>query len=819
MQTLGFTFEMRLVSIQSPIALLFVLSGTAALIYEVVWLHLLRLTLGVSAYSLGVVLAVFMGGLALGNLLYARFVSARHHPLKVYAVLEWGIGGWGLVMPVFLTWATDIYLAMAGEPSRSLLVRVIVAAILLLPPTTFMGATLPAIARWVRRDKVGAAQLGWFYAANIAGAVCGSLLAGLVLMQFFDARIASFTAAAINGLAGIMAWGISLRHDIAPESIQETTKLSPCSQIRTPEFAWPAVVLFCSGLTALAAEVIWTRLLTLSLGPTVYTFALVLAVFLSGLGFGSGIGSALLSRFAHPLAGLGICQLALVVTIPIASSSFADQGLRPESFWMLSFATHWPATIRDLVRCAFTVLPSAVLWGASFPFAVATVLPQKADQAATVGSLTAANTLGAIVGALGTTFVVIPGWGSLVSQQLLVMIAAFAAGCCLVGFVTSNKRSLSRAKLSAVTIVIVMIAVLGTCFTQAPSPAIFAYGREAAQRRRDAPMLVVREGVHTPIVVTYWPQHNRTKALHLAGKLEASDDKIDLRLERLLGHLPQFLCKNPESVLVVGLGAGITAGTFLMDERTKGLIVCELEPALPPITAKHFGHVNNDVLNDPRTQLVIDDGRHYLQAAGRQFDVISVDPIHPWVRGASSLYSEEFIAQCLAHLRPGGIISYWVPMHSMTIESVKSEVATFSKVVPHAMLWHTGGTMLQRHMLILGSNEPFRLDLQEMDRLITPRGRIESSIREMQFDSADDVLTLYLADKANLREWLADAQLNSDMSMRLEYLAGSAAYTNEREEIFGQIVQFRRWPMDLFHGEESRLRWIRENLGKFDEVK
>jgi spermidine synthase len=800
--------------------ILFFLSGSAALIYEVIWLHLLRLSIGVSTYSLAVILSVFMGGMAVGSLLSAYMVSRALHPLRVYAALEFGIGGFGLAMPVLLPTANQAYVGSFHWHEGSVVVRAVLAAMVLLPPTALMGATLPVVSRWLSRDRQGAADVGWLYAANIFGAVAGSLLAGTVLMQYFDTLIASVFAATINAIAGLAAWQVAAANPVEAAVTDVCHKSEPVpSALMKYQIAIPSVALFLSGFAALGAEVIWTRLLTLSLGPTVYAFSLVLAVFLVGLGIGSSVASILLSRIRSPLVGLALCQLALIATVPLAANSFSEQSLISGSLWKLSFAAEWPAALRDITRTFLTVFPSAFLWGASFPFAVAAVFPGRGDQARDIGFISAANTLGAIGGALGTTLFFVPLLGTYIAQQTLVAASALAACCCLAGYLCEHTTQYAgKSRLSMGIAAIFAIAALGIVKVHPPSPALFAYGREAAQRRRDAPYEVVREGVHTPIVVTLWPQHGNTRALHLAGKLEASDDKIDLRLERMLGHIPQFLCEQPRSVLVIGLGAGITAGSFVMDERTEALTICELEPALPPITAEHFGRANRHVLSDPLTHLIIDDGRHFLQTTDRNFDVISVDPIHPWVRGAAALYSKEFFRECLDHLEPGGIVSYWVPMHSMTTDSVKSEIATFFEVFPHAMVWHTGGTILQRHMLLIGSNQPYTLNLNKIDELAGPGSEIEESIHEIEFGSVDNMLSLYVANKEALKDWVVDAQINSDMNLRLEYLAGAAAYQNRREEIFRDIIAYRKWPKELFRGDKARLRAIRENFDQFDAL-
>jgi spermidine synthase len=351
-----------------------------------------------------------------------------------------------------------------------------------------------------------------------------------------------------------------------------------------------------------------------------------------------------------------------------------------------------------------------------------------------------------------------------------------------------------------------------------PAPALFAYGREAAKRRGDAPMLVVREGVHSPIVVTHWPNHHDVTALHLDGKLVASDDKIDLRVERMLGHIPQLIVDRPRSVLVVGLGAGITAGAFAIDPRTEQITICELEPALPPITAKFFGEANHHVLNDPRTTLILNDARHYLRTSGRQFDVIAVDPIHPWVHGAAALYSLEFFSHCRDHVSAGGVVSFWVPLHSMSTAAVQCELATFFQVFPHATVWHTGGTTLQRHLMMIGSREAQVIDFARVDRLTSPGEPFDRSLQEMGFAAPDEMLALFLGDDQSLSGWLSGVPLNRDRNLRLEYLAGAAAYRNERQKVFAKVARFRTWPKKLFRGDFARQEAIRLRLPAADHI-
>src|SRR5687767_11983835 len=270
--------------------LLFVGSGCAALIYEVVWFQLLQLSIGSSAVSLGVLLGIYMGGMCLGSLLLPRYLNRESHPLRVYAALEVGIGVFGVIVLFAVPVVGQLYTAIAGTGQVSLILRAIVASICLLPPTLLMGATLPAIARWVETTPRGVSWLGYFYGGNLAGAVAGSLLAGFYLLRVYDMPTATMVAVALNVLVALFALIIAARTPhivIAAETRPSLIVTEPAGA----RLVYVAIAL--SGLTALGAEVVWTRVLSLLFGATAYTFSLILAVFLMGLGIGSSLGSAM----------------------------------------------------------------------------------------------------------------------------------------------------------------------------------------------------------------------------------------------------------------------------------------------------------------------------------------------------------------------------------------------------------------------------------------------------------------------------------------------------------------------------------------------
>ncbi|MCX6636664.1 MAG: fused MFS/spermidine synthase, partial [Acidobacteria bacterium] len=400
---------------------LFAGSGCSALIYEIVWLQLLQLSLGSTAVSLAVLLGSFMGGMCLGSIALPRVVSPRRHPLRVYALMELGIGMLGIALLFGLPHADRLY-----------------AAVCLLPATLLMGASLPAVARWMETTPRGVSWLGFFYGGNIAGAVFGCLAAGFYLLRVHDMATATYTAAAINAAVAGISFGLAA---VTPYRPPAGGPAQDCST-RAPG-SWPVfVAIALSGLCALGAEVIWTRLLSLMLGATVYTFSIILAVFLAGLGIGSGAGAWLARGALRPRIALGGCQLLLTAAIAWAAYMLA----RSLPYWSIQPppSSPWFKFALDFLRCLCAVLPAACLWGASFPLALAAVARRGQDPGRLVGRVYAANTAGAIAGAVAFSLLLIPGIGTGQSQRLLIALSSVAA---LVALAPLRRRVLALASM------------------------------------------------------------------------------------------------------------------------------------------------------------------------------------------------------------------------------------------------------------------------------------------------------------------------------------------------------------------------------------
>jgi spermidine synthase len=769
---------------------LFAGSGCAALMYEIVWLQLLQLVIGSSGVSLAVLLGTFMGGMCLGSLYLPRWIGARHHPLLVYGMLELGTGLFGVLVLFGLPVIQQLYLTGLGAGMAGILWRGVICAVCLLPPTMFMGATLPAMSRWIESTPNAASWWGVFYGGNIAGGVMGCVLAGFYLLRVYDMATTSMVAVAINVVVAAIACLLSKS---APYSIGEDGH----HKERAEGYGMVYIAIGISGLCALGAEVVWTRLLSLMLGPTVYTFSIILGVFLTGLGLGSGAGSYLARRVKDPRVWLAGAQFLIALTVAWAAYQVAEKL----PYWpgnLFRQATPWVGFENDIWRCTVGILPAAILWGASFPLALACVARKGQDPGRLVGEVYASNTVGAIVGSIGFSILAIPQLGSQNSERLLIAFATVA------GILMLGKNKLAFAALASVVLI----------WLVPPIPwKLIGFGRRLPSTTGRWDLIYVGEGMNSSVAYSKWD--GVRPYFHVSGKVEASAEPQDMRLQRLLGHLPALLHPNPQNILIVGCGAGVTAGTFVVHPEVQHITICEIEPLIPPHTAQVFGEENHNVIHDPRTRIVYDDARHYVLTTPEKYDIITSDPIHPWVKGIAPLYSTEYFELCKKHLKPGGLVTQWVPLYESNVETVKSEIATFFEAFPNGSMW---GNLDQDgrgyDLVMLGTVEKMAINLDDLQaKLDRPDyAPVKRSLYDVGFASPMQLLSTYTVQASDLKGWLENAQINRDRNLRLQYLAGLGLNVDLGGPIYDEIISHSRIPAGIFQGSHNRVDALNEAL-------
>ncbi len=794
--------------------ILFAGSGCAALIYEIVWFQMLQLAIGSTTVSMGFLLAAYMGGLCLGSLLLPRMRKLPAHPLRTYAYVELGIGALGLIVLVAMPLVEKIYLSAAILGVPGMILRGLMAGICLLPPTILMGASLPAAARWIESTSRGASWWGLLYGTNTVGAVFGCLWAGFYLLRHYNVQTATMVAAALNVVVALGALAIASRTPASAGMEEEPGHALP----EAPEAPaarritlWTIyVTIGLSGACALGAEVVWTRLLGYLFGLTTYVFSIILAVFLVGLAVGSTAGSWLARGRTPEWArlALGWCQVLL------AGATFWAVYMISDSlpFWPVNpmmTDNPWFIFQVDMARALWAILPPTLLWGASFPLALAATASPGEDSGKLVGGVYAANTLGAIFGALIVSLVLVPGIGTLQSQRLLLLLSAGSALVVLLPYV---RRTRSMGTAVALTASMVLALFLAAKVHEVPWELI-AFGRKISTSMGHATLLHKAEGRNSSVVISQW--EDGAMQIDVNGHVEATNEPYDMRLQRMVGHLAALMNPKAKSVLGIGFGAGVSAGTFTRYSNIEKIKVCEIEPAIPPISTRFFGAQNYRVMLDPRTTIHYDDARHYLRTTSEKFDIIASDPLDVFAKGTAALYSREYFESVKQHLNPGGIFTLYVPLYESDTETVRSELATFFEAFPYGTIWTNTIDGQGYDMVFMGHTQPPVIDLDAIEaRLSQPDwAPVVESLQSIEFQSPIELYATYAGRKSDMAAWLQGAQLNLDENLRLMYMAGWGINSNKADPIHRDIMRFRQFPADIFRGSPDKIQSLRAMMG------
>jgi spermidine synthase len=341
---------------------------------------------------------------------------------------------------------------------------------------------------------------------------------------------------------------------------------------------------------------------------------------------------------------------------------------------------------------------------------------------------------------------------------------------------------------------------------------LVAYGRELPYSNYGSKSLYLGEGLNSTVGVTEWV--DGTRSFHVAGKTEASTLATDMRLQRMLGHVPAMFHPNPESVLIVGCGAGVTAGSFTQYPSIKRIVICEIEPLIPQHIAPYFKEQNHDLVNDPRVEIIYDDARHYILTTQEKFDIITSDPIHPWVKGAATLYTREYFELVKQRLKPGGLVTQWVPFYESDQAVVRTELATFFEVFPEGTVWGNDENGFGYDVVLLGQVGPMEIDVDDLQARMnrSDYANVKTALTASNMGSAADFLKTYAGRAPELKEWLKGSEINLDRNLRLQYLAGLQLNSHEGKAMYLPMLAIRQFPHELFIGSETTVGHLRSVL-------
>ena len=754
-----------------PLQLCFFLSGTAGLIYQVVWTKMLGQLFGNSAYAVATVLAVFMAGMAAGSALFGRWRPGGAGGIALYARLELAIAATALLSFPGIPLVRRIYLAgypyWGGSAAALLALRVLGAALVLALPTILMGGTLPVLLAAISREsrELGL-RAGRFYAANTGGAVAGTLAAGFFLLPRFGLRFTLATAVVLNLVAGVAAWKIASAG--SPAHAAGAPRAAPESGTARPlELLCFAAV----GATAMLYELGWTRLLETPLGSSTYAFSLMLATFLLGI----SAGSAIFEKWFRQ--GRQSTVLLFAGTqLGIAAAALASLWLYRQVPELLLFLLRRSGErfsgllAAQAAACALPLLPLALLFGFNFPAVLALVCGSSGTRGeqelgGNLGRAVAANTAGAILGALAGGFLLLPSAGSF---RLIAL--AGALNLVIAAALVLNERPLEGKALAvagALLLGLVWTAATSRFFSQASAAfgvvlyrGIHSSHLTAREMADTEDVVFFQDGISSTIAVTRSEDY---LALKTNGKVDASN--LDAGTQLLLGDLGAVFHPHPRRVLIIGFGGGMTVSAVSRFPEVERLDCVEIEPAVLE-AAPHLERLGRGVLGDPRLHVYFDDARNFLQARPDRYDLIISEPSNPWIAGIASLYTREFFETVRQHLSPGGSLVQWIQAYALSPGDLAMILASMQPAFRDLALWHSSG----RDFLVLArdTNEPLSLDRA---RALWADGPLREDFEALHLSAPESWAAYFRLDHGEIQKLAAGAEINSDDNTRLEYSA------------------------------------------------
>lgn len=779
-------------NLHTAIALLFVISGAVGLIYQVLWFKYLSLFLGNTTYAQTIVLATFMGGLAIGSAFWGRKADREPDLLMLYAWLELGIGLYCVAYPSLIDAVQNLFvrtvvgLALPSGGGAVLTLKLLASMGTLLFPTILMGGTLPVLVRFTSQhlDEAGR-NVAVLYFLNSFGAVIGAGLAGFFFVRILGLGVTMYSAASVSLLIGLIALALMRLRQ------RWTDEQTPMAESGNEQGVFPErqvtaaiVVAGMSGMAAMIYEVTWVRLLIPVLGSSTYSFSLMLVGFISGITIGSLIVSSLVQRSARLIQLLAWCQFgivgALVITIPLYARI-------PYTFWKMAHilvrtdATYPIFLVLQFIFCIGIMIVPTVFLGMSLPVATRIAARGLRVLGRSVGNVFSINTLGTVIGSLAAGLLLIPIIGMKHAMEVGIVLNLSAG---ILAFWSDTRAPTTRRVVvpvlasAGLTAYLALApqwsqgAMLSGVFRQVnsnvPPPLSYERFMEAAEKTH---VLYYREGTSATVgVIEGISDAGSQRVLIINGKADASSVG-DLPTQVLLGELPLLLQQSPKSALVVGLGGGVTAGSILRHPVDR-LDCVEISPEVVEASA-YFEETSGAPLRDPRMHLHVEDALAFLKVTPQKYDVIVSEPSNPWIAGIGSLYTTEFFEACKRRMNPGGIMVQWFHLYEMDDELFRMVLRTFRSSFRSVTVWQPMTT----DVILVGTEQPFKPDMEVLTaRLQQPA--VREDLRRVGLDDPKLILSLQMLSDHSVVYFRGTGPLNTEDHPRLEYEAPRAFFVN-----------------------------------------
>ncbi|HIJ73160.1 MAG TPA: fused MFS/spermidine synthase [Candidatus Hydrogenedentes bacterium] len=789
----------------------FFVSGACGLLYQVVWTRKLVLLFGTTAYAVSTVLSVFFLGLGLGSLWGGRLADRCRNPLFLYGTFEVAIGLWALVFILCVGWGEAGVVAVlrltAGTRAMSIALRAALAAAFLILPVVLMGATLPLVAKFVTVDaRARGLRVGALYSINTFGAVVGCAAAGFFLLPALGYTRATLVGVAANGAVGGLAIVLSRRSAAAahPESRSDERLAEAEPRAATaPRVAALVLLTFAvSGFCALALEVLWTRLLVTVFLGTTYAFTTMLTTLLCGIALGSAFASSWVDRARAFVFLFGLIEALVGISCLLMLSVFA---WLPDAFdaWRSSVGADWARLIWAKFWLSFAVLfVPTFLFGMTFPVVVRARTLARGRLGRDIGKLYSANTFGGVLGAIAGGYVLIPLLGT---HRSIVLLAFVLCGFGALLVLASPKLPIYGRKGLAMCVIAVAL------FYAVPTmPDDVGLAMDKSYLPKGEQVLAHVEGVEGTVAASgpTGATGGSNRTLWINGVQATISIEAGVLMNRFQGVLPMCFDRDPRKALFMCFGSGITAGTLgLFDfERIDAV---ELSPDVLDV-APLFAADNFDVLNNPKINFIVDDGRNFLLTTRNRYDLITFEPMPLALAGVSTFYTREYYRLCLERLTEGGLVSQWVPLHSLAPDVCRSLVYTFASVFPEYCVW-----FVNADMFLVGSNRPLAIDYEGIERRISAP-EIRAALADVGFHDVPELLTRFFMAKANVDRYAATGTIMTDDRPWAEFVAPKLVYERYVAKALLELLEFYESPAVLVAAMTSQEREasIREALDR-----
>jgi spermidine synthase len=779
---------------------------------------MLGLVFGATTVAISAVLAAFMGGLALGSALAARYAARIKRPVRAYAFIEMAVGLYALAVPLLFR-GIDRFYAQVWQHFHPgfygfAFSRFLLGTTVLLIPTALMGATLPVLVAALQRSTGNiAGAIARLYTWNLTGAIAGVIAAGFFLLPNFGVRATIWIAAATNLGIGLAAFLIDSRsagnqdaEHAAPDQQLDGKMNLPLPVGLTAKF-W----LFCaftSGFVTITMQVVWSRVLSMIIGSSTYAFSIVLALFLLGLALGAYLVSVNKNADARWLR-----RAVVMIEILTAFTLFLNLKITsatPDFLISTGFRlgiNSWTGLLAlQIGAAALLILLPATLMGMVMPLVLMWVGRTRQGESVAafsqsrvklVGHTYALNTIGAIAGSLIASFLLIPG----TSTRFAIFCAA--ALCLIVGGIAyepgrvTSDRAVARSLAigGTVMLVLAMFAAWPRLNLNALSTGAYdSYVRVLARSRGAIPEKDQNDGGGNHQLLMYEEGRTATVSVRrdwgiisvaINGRTNASDAD-DMPTQVMLGQLGVLTAPRSGHALIVGFATGVTAGSVLQSP-IESIDCVEIEPAAVA-SSRYFEHVNNQPLSDPRLHMIIDDARTYLRVNPATYDMIVSEPSHPWVPGVANLFTREFFRLGRQRLKDDGVFVQWLQIYQLSTESLRSVLATFHETFPYVAVFRVQGAAKGKDLILIGSRAPIRLD-RMVERM--KDSRTKSDLERIGIKSADDVRAWFVCDETQLGPAVAGSIINTDDNMHVETVAPREAFRPTMEENGAWIEKLR----------------------------